>query len=314
LFLLAIMPWDQEHGPTIVEVPLEAGSSGVFTVPKGVCKLWIQAVGGGGAGGDNAGGGGGGGAFVRAKMRVFPRQEINFTVGAGGQFGVASGLGGPTSVSALIVTKKKLLAVGVLANGGTAGNPGPNGSGGEGGDVEVVDEVGALSIKKAISGESGDPGSALEGGRSGRSFLSKRSAKAGCPPGRGFYPGGGAGGSNLGCNTFQPAPGAAGQLILSYRQCSCRASKPPRIQLNPVLPTGSNSLTIVFTAQGAGGQSISAIVFDEHNNPQKPIAITAQLPTQIINYTSYFAFTGSPVTVTITVAGGQTVTQVYSGS
>ena len=86
-------------------------STGTFTVPNGVtklfCKLWAGCGGGvgTGAGASSGGGSGGSGGFVCGwMMNVTPAQLITITVGAGGSSGsyaANGGTGGTTTVGSM---------------------------------------------------------------------------------------------------------------------------------------------------------------------------------------------------------------------
>ena len=72
-------------------------SSGTWTAPTGVTKVWLLVVGGGGGGGGAYGGGGGmGGAQTQQQFTVSPSTGYTVTVGAGGSSG---GNGGTSSFS-----------------------------------------------------------------------------------------------------------------------------------------------------------------------------------------------------------------------
>lgn len=82
-------------------------SSGTFTVPTGVTRVFVTMIGGGGGGakgqssGNNGSGGGGSGAiFINFPFTVIPAAELTVTVGAGGAGSTttAAGATGATSV------------------------------------------------------------------------------------------------------------------------------------------------------------------------------------------------------------------------
>ena len=81
-------------------------SSGTFTVPLGVDKVWVTGVGGGGSSGNNspcAGGAGGNGAKAfRQPLTVTPGAVYTVTVGAGATngSGVATSFGGLFTIAA----------------------------------------------------------------------------------------------------------------------------------------------------------------------------------------------------------------------
>jgi len=62
-------------------------SSGTFTVPTGVTKLWVEILGGGGSGAresTNTGGGGNAGGRINQQFTVTPAASLTVTIGAGG--------------------------------------------------------------------------------------------------------------------------------------------------------------------------------------------------------------------------------------
>ena len=122
-------------------------SSQNWTVPLGVNRIKIIAIGGGGGGGGGysstyTGGGGGSGAIAYTEMMVSPGDELQIQIGAGGTGGAggsspAAGTGGgntyvmPSGVNGSVCA----------ANGGAPGGPasstanGGNGNGGAPGGV-----------------------------------------------------------------------------------------------------------------------------------------------------------------------------------
>ena len=73
-------------------------SSGTFTVPTGVTKVWATVVGGGGGGNNGAGGttyciawGGNAGAYITEQVTVTPSASISVVVGSGGTSHAAGG-------------------------------------------------------------------------------------------------------------------------------------------------------------------------------------------------------------------------------
>lgn len=103
-------------------------SSGTWTRPTNVTNVWVTVCGAGGGGGGGgstdvfmAGGGGGGGGECLVRFPLLVAGDLTVTIGAGGTAGVldgAGGIGGTTSVGALI------------ALGGTGGGGGQHTGGG----------------------------------------------------------------------------------------------------------------------------------------------------------------------------------------
>lgn len=168
-------------------------SSGTFTAPEGVTKVWVYVQGGGGGGGQNqdadgGAGGGGSGAFTytyRFPYPVTPLAEYAVIVGAGGTTGVDTngGNGGKSSFDTVL-----------YANGGTGGNQ--TGAPGVGGT--------ALAITSAGVGADAVLTAKGNGGAKG----SYHSSIAGANGGEGASGGGGGGGTYFGAggnggNTYQ---------------------------------------------------------------------------------------------------------------
>lgn len=71
-------------------------TSGNWTIPAGVTRVWVEAWGGGGGG--NWYGGGGGGAYVSAILTVVPGTTITYQVGSAGSGGTSSSTPGGNSI------------------------------------------------------------------------------------------------------------------------------------------------------------------------------------------------------------------------
>ncbi|GMA50115.1 hypothetical protein GCM10025857_14720 [Alicyclobacillus contaminans] len=115
-------------------------SSGTFTVPNGVYRIFVQLWGGGGGGGSGSagftnsgttkyysgGGGGGAGAYAEGWISVTPGQQIPVTIGLGGAGGT------PVSVSTIGATQSGNIGTnggntavgGLIALGGAGGTQG----------------------------------------------------------------------------------------------------------------------------------------------------------------------------------------------
>jgi len=112
-------------------------SSQNWTVPTGVYKIKVLAIGGGGGGGGGysstyVGGGGASGGIVFAEVLVAPDTELNIIIGGGGSPGTggasptAGGGGGNTIIN---ISNGALMAV-FYGNGGGAATSSANGSAG----------------------------------------------------------------------------------------------------------------------------------------------------------------------------------------
>ena len=116
-------------------------SSGTFTVPLGVDKVWVTGVGGGGSSGNNspcAGGAGGNGAKAfRQPLDVTPGATYTITVGAGATngSGVATSFGGLFTIAA-----------------GVKGANGTNASAPQWANGVSADSVDGVSILSTVAG------------------------------------------------------------------------------------------------------------------------------------------------------------------
>lgn len=204
-------------------------TSSIFTVPTGVNKVTIEAVGGSGGGGGGGGrasinptnggnGGGGGGAeYAGVVLDVTPGSAINLTIGAAGAAGVAGtsstnggsgGKGGNTTVSYKGITV-------LTAHGGIGGLGGRfnlyNGQGGAGGSGST-----AIQTIHGFSGSNGHIGGTgsllatpIPGGKNGAEVTNQLNE---------FYGGYGGTGKSSGLGT-DGAPGSvgfAGIVAISY--------------------------------------------------------------------------------------------------
>lgn len=186
-------------------------SSGSFTVPAGVTKLWVSGCAAGGGGGFSSnttanvsGGGGGGGAgqaLIRTPFTVTSGQVIAITIGSGG----GSGTNGGNTVIGSLAT---LL-------GGTAGNPGSNGTAGT-----AFGGIGGGGFPKGSDGHDAGNlagtgnGGVGAGGPFGSAGGASRSAFGGTPlpggPAGGFGCGGGGAGGQSSNGTQTGALGGTG--------------------------------------------------------------------------------------------------------
>jgi hypothetical protein len=139
-------------------------SSGTFTVPAGITRVYITAVGGGGGGnrqssGSNSGGGGGGAAVINRPVSVTPAANITVTVGAGGA-------GRSGSNGAGVAGTASSFSGHTAPGGGVATTSGGTGGGGftlmDGGNP-------AAGVAGSIKG--GDGGTGTNGGGGGGSFF-----------------------------------------------------------------------------------------------------------------------------------------------
>ena len=208
--------------------------AGTWTCPSGVTSVLLEAWGGGGGGGAAsnsyyAAGGGGGAEYAAQTVSTTPFHVYNFTVGAAGSAGAATGnpgtSGGTTTFTAdsgVTVTAHGGGGGGV--NGGNSGGAGGSGgststnsahfSGGAGGTGRPYGGGGGSSAGPGSAGNAGDgygdPGVAPSGGGSGGAGRGggNGAGTAGSAPG-----GGGGASYNPG---YAGGAGAAGQIKITY--------------------------------------------------------------------------------------------------
>lgn len=190
-------------------------SSGTFTVPSGIARVWVRVVGGGGGGGGassdgaNAGGGGGGaGGYSEEFVDVSATTSVEITVGSGGNGGnneTNGGTGGASSFSTFL-----------SATGGTGGTGAPGAAGvgagggggaGSGGDLNVTGGGGTAGGPDSGGGGGSGP---LGGGGRGV-YITSPGSSGGSYGGGG---GGGHGGSGMGGS--QGGAGAGGVVIITW--------------------------------------------------------------------------------------------------
>lgn len=202
-------------------------TSGTFTVPAGVNKIYVSAVGGGAGGGGGAGtngdtayfgggGGAGGGAgqsILNAAYSVIPGDAISITIGAGGGGGTGGiagvggnvgGGGGDTIIGSFATAKGAPLTFG----GGVQMSSGNAGSGAlrNGGYP-----AGSSGTDGALAGNGGAGASSMYGGGggAGRGSLSVNSSQTG-DDAAGYGAGGGGGGGGYGKNAVAGGNGGNG--------------------------------------------------------------------------------------------------------
>ena len=179
--------------------------SGTFTVPSGITRVHLTAVGAGGGGAAEAtgGGGGAGGAYCDGFVDVSATSSIGVTVGAGGAAGVAGG--------------NSLFSSYVTAAGGATGS---GANGGAGGDctlgsgvanfLEIEDFNGIAGTDVGGSGDDyhGDGGGSVFG-KGGQAGEDNATASSPGRQGTGYGAGGGGGNSTGGA-------GVGGVLIVRW--------------------------------------------------------------------------------------------------
>jgi hypothetical protein len=193
--------------PTNIQV---FSTSGTWTKPTNVTKVWVKVWGGGGGGvtasSNASGAGGGGGAYAEGLVAV--TGNVTVTVGSGGAAGTtttptaggASSFVGSTTVS---------------ANGGSPGSSQTGGTGGTVGSGTITIAGGNGGHSTLGDGASGGTGGGSPmggaGGVGGPGANAAGTSKAGQP---GVAPGGGGGGGNE--TTGAGGAGAPGRVIVYY--------------------------------------------------------------------------------------------------
>lgn len=203
-------------------IVLATADGGVWTVPPGVYRVYVEAVGAGGAGSnclaptatnDVSGGGGGAGGFASGLYSVTPGQAISYSVGAGAPIGSQNPGGGTNFGSSITcgggvgssfsTQGTSVGGAGGTASGGTILNI-PGGAGTDGSHIPI--------------GGGGRP--YIGPGNGGTSFYGPGGTSANGGDGNsGTTPGSGGGGAmdvNLQNITFDGGAGANGQILISY--------------------------------------------------------------------------------------------------
>lgn len=198
-------------------------SSGTFTAPTGVTKVYITGIGGGGGGGgatsSNMGGGGGSGAYViNYPFTVTPGNNYTVTINDGGAGGVGASNG---SAGGSSVFDSLTLAGG---SGGVNGN-GTTANGGAGGvGISVFTATTANSASSGGPGISGNPGARADepnqyGGTGGASLFGTTTGNSGRnTTGNAATANTGAGGGGCWSNSASQTGGAGakGFLLVQY--------------------------------------------------------------------------------------------------
>jgi len=219
-------------------------SSGSFTVPRGVSRIYVSGCAGGGGGGGSfqgavvafsccSGGGGGGSGYCTTNqaITVIPGETLTVTIGAFGVPGAINGTG--SSGGATVITSP---TSGILLNlaGGAGGSPGmytggvvTGGSGGEGwqrgqsAENQIFQPTNPNIYGKGGGGMSGWGGGGLYGvGGWGRTSVDSVPALQGWPASGFGAGGGGASGAFVINGTYYTGAvggtGTSGVLFISF--------------------------------------------------------------------------------------------------
>lgn len=192
-------------------------SSGTFTAPAGVTKVYLTMVGGGASGGGGTaisiggGGGGGGGSVVNRPYSVTGGNNYTVTIGAGGSAvsgNSAGNDGGDTSFDSSVVAK-----------GGKAGQSGSSTSAGGagGGSLNAVLGAGGVGNVSGGNGAAASSSGSVGGGGGGTPFGAggngADSSPAAAQSGGANTGAGGGGGYNGGGNS---GAGGSGLVIVMW--------------------------------------------------------------------------------------------------
>jgi len=225
-------------------------TNSTFYVPAGIHEITIKVWGGGGGGGNGSNGaGGGGGGYSTQTIGVFPGEEIEIVIGAGGN----AQTGGGASYATRDSTHPNPIASSlVYAYGGGAANGQTPGTGGSG--TSAAGGNGAsgngLSGNAQIGGKGGN-GGGITGGQGGLGGAGNgnRLGNDGEIPG-------GAGGGGKGANGGE---GGNGLVLISY-------PLPPVGPCFRVIDDGSiSSMTIIeFTCDNTWTAPLGLLEFDTY--------------------------------------------------
>ena len=191
-------------------------SSGTFTAPTGVTKVYITMCGAGGGGGGGVagkggGGGGGGEAVIKFPYAVTGGNNYSVTIGAAGSGGAVSTTGGNGGYSQWVNSSYRM-------SGGMGGLGGAGGAGGAGAAANTTDgnTNGTAGQFYSIGGGTGGDGSLLggQGGGGGGSAFGFGGVGGANANGGVATNYGGAGGGGGGAHTG--GAGTAGMCLIEY--------------------------------------------------------------------------------------------------
>lgn len=178
-------------------------SSGTFTAPSDITRVWVTLVGGGGGGQNGTIGGGGGATMVMFPYKVTPSSNYNVVVGTGGAGGGTSNPGVDSSFDAVLIAPGGKGSAGSGAGGAFVVLTSMNGGGGG--------APGAMNIGYGVNGGAGGTGGS-NGGGGGTLFGAGSQGIAGSTSSPAANTGAGAGASSAG----NGAAGADGICIVTY--------------------------------------------------------------------------------------------------
>ena len=186
-------------------------TTGTWTKPSGITKVWVRVQGGGGGGGgatDRLGGGGGGGGYCEEFIDVSGTSSETITIGIGGSGGVGGGWGSSGGTSSFGSFNS--------ATGGSVGQSngtGPDGGLGGAGSGGAINMVGSDGIGNSRYNASGHEG---YGGQGGSSVLGGggRAGNGSNGSDGNDYGGGGGGAMNIGTTISRTGGSGAGGCII----------------------------------------------------------------------------------------------------
>lgn len=195
-------------------------SSGTFTAPTGVTKVYLTMSGGGGGGGGgkvldlNGGGGGGGAAYIiRTIYTVVAESNYTVTVGTGGAGGAGGNPGNDGSTGNATVFDSAITCA-----GGIKGIGGTEGTGGAGGAAVSINGSGvtAGNVLVNVGGTGGTYSSMTGGGGAGSPFGTGGVNASGTSTSGSGYGSGGGGGSGVSAQAGNGGTGAAGFVLVEW--------------------------------------------------------------------------------------------------
>lgn len=189
-------------------------STGTWTAPAGITRIYITAVGGGAGGGGGwanpSGGGGSGGALIKFPITVVPSTIYNITIGSGG----LGGSGNATGSDGLNTTFSTL----ATAYGGKGGlTSGIGGLGGENGATSTsIDGVGGVAGHPGTTGQTNPTISKGGGGAGGYYGVGGNGGGYDCGGENATGYGAGGGGCGNGTKALHGGAGSDGLLIVEW--------------------------------------------------------------------------------------------------
>lgn len=191
-------------------------SSGTFTAPSGITKVYITGCGAGAGGGGGAGNGGGGGgagtSLINYPFTVTPGNNYTVTIGAGGTGGSGGSPSGTNGTNGGNSSFDTLTFIGGVLGGGGSGSGAGNGGTSNSLDGSTTGTKGYGGVK----GGNGANGAINNGGGGGGSLFADGGTGAVTPSHGGAGGGYGAGGGGGDDSASNGGNGGDGIIIVMY--------------------------------------------------------------------------------------------------